>query len=64
MKTTTIVTLIKIVTIMSVHLIRVAIGSKTVEANNVSKEDGDALEVLTQVLIRILKMMMMVKMFV
>ena len=49
-KTTIIVTII-IIWIICVDLIRVAIRSKTVKANNVSKKDCDALEVLAQVLI-------------
>ena len=36
---------------LSVHLVGIAICSETVKANNVSKEDCDALEVLAQVLI-------------
>ena len=44
--------------IIIVHLVRIAIGCKAVKANNVSKEDCDAFEVLTQVLIMILMMMM------
>ena len=55
LKTTIIVTITAII-IIRVDLIGVAISSKTVKANNVPKEDCDALEVLAQVLVAILMM--------